>query len=589
MKKTTLLILTTAIILIFNGCALKKMVKNSNLVSYNVNPNPLEYKAGKVPVDITINFPAKYFAKKAYLVASPVIATKDGQQELPLKSFTLQGEGVKDNNPVISYATGGSYNYKDTVAYDPKYRNSDLLIKVSVNKGGAGKNLTFATVKLAIGIITTPLLVDEGLIIDNGVIANTKQGQLKTLTPTIGLPDPKPEQEKLTLYYPLQQSKLTPAEQKKKEVDSFINNMSNKIGNTDLEFKGLTIASYASPDGPIPLNSSLVKGRGENSTDFLTNKFKAKKIDIKEKLSRQTTPDEDWEGFQKLVQESNMADKDIILRVLSMYNDPNVRETEIKKMAKVYDQLRKDILPKLRRSDILATYQPRKKTTEELIQLGLTNSDKISQDELYYAAQSASGDNKVTLWTTYTQNYPSDWRGFNNLAVEYMKQNKLTEAELQLQKAENLSQNNGTIINNLGVVYFYKGDYKKAYQYFTKALSYQQSEDIAYNIGVILIKEGKYAEAVQRFGSRPSFNKSLALLLNGQTNEALSTLNNFSSQHCHYYYLKAIIYSRLNDKNQTIANLKQAIAKNPELKDYAKEDIEFRAFFNDEDFKAIVQ
>lgn len=589
MKKNLLLLLATAVMLVFNGCALKKMVKNANLVTYNVTPNPIEYKAGNVPVGISVNFPAKYFAKKAYLVATPIITTKDGSKELPLKSFTLQGEGIKDNNPVIPYTSGGSYNYTDEIPYDPAFRNSDLIIKVGVNKGGAGKTLSFASVKIAIGIITTPLLVDEGLKIDNGTVGNTGKGMMSVVVPTISLPQPQPEKQSLVLYYPLQQSKLDSKEQKKVDIDSFIKKLSVKMSNPDMKFDGINVAAYASPDGPQNLNSGLVKGRGDNSTDFLKNKFKSQKVNAQDFMTRQTTPDEDWEGFKNAVQQSNMQDKELILRVLSMYSDPDVREKEIKKMSKVYDELRKDILPKLRRAEIVATYQTRQKTADELVSLGKTDPNRLSQDELFFAGQTATGMDKEMIYKTYNEKYPQDWRGFNNLGVYYIQNNQLTEAELQFQKAENIDANNASVINNLGVLYYAKGDFTKAEEYFKKAAGINPSDKINYNLGVIFIKQGKYAEAVQKFGASASYNKSLAQVLNGLTKESISTINNVNSQEAFYFYLKAVEYARDNDKTQCINNLKQAIAKNADLKNYAKDDVEFRALFNDEDFKSIVQ
>lgn len=589
MKKNVLFMLATVLMIVFSGCSLKKMVKNAQLVQYTVTPNPLEYKAGKVPVQISVSFPAKYFAKKAYLVATPVITTKDGSQELPLKSFTLQGEGVKDNNPVINYVSGGSYTYNDTADYNQLYRNSDLMIKVGVNKGGNGKSLTFATVKIGTGIITTPLLVDEGLKIDNGTVGNTGTGMMSVVTPTIPLPQSPEVKQSLVLYYPLQKANLDTKEQKKPDIDSFVNNLASQVKNPDMTLKGMDVAAYASPDGPVTLNHNLVGGRGSNSSDLMTNKFKKANVDAKDFLQRSTTPDEDWDGFKNAVQTSNLADKDIILRVLSMYQDPDVREKEIKKMSKVYDELRKDILPKLRRAEIIATYQVRQKTTDEIINLSKTDPNRLSQDELFFGAQSATGTDKEMIYKTYTSKYASDWKGFNNLGVYYITTNQLDQALLQLQKAENIDQNNASVINNMGVLYYAKGDYTNAEKYFKKASSLDPNDKINYNLGVIFIKQGKYADAVQKFGATASYNKSLAQVLNGQTNDAQKTLGNVNSQVAMYYYLLAVEAARNSDKNVALSNLKQAIAKDANLKAYALNDLEFRALFNDEDFKSVVQ
>lgn len=592
MRSTTLKLLALLLIVALAGCnSLKKMADNADKLKYQVTPNPLEMHAGKVPVSISVQFPPKFFPKKAYLVITPTLTNANGE-ELNFKSTTLQGEKVKDNNPVIKYKTGGSYTYIDTVNYDPKFRKSDLVLKFSANTGGNGQSVTFVSVKIGQGIITTPELVDPGLIVDNGTLGNTNKGLLKTIRATISKPKTVPQQQKLVLYYPLQQSRLPYKEQRKPEVDTFLNKLQQLKNNPDIDLQGIAIASYASPDGPIDLNHDLVQGRGKTATDFMTKKFK--KGDFEEfasdkNITRETTPDEDWEGFKTLVQQSNIEDKEVILRVLSMYSDPNVREQEIKKMAEVYETLKKEILPKLRRAEIIATYQTKERTPEEMIQLAKTDPDKLSREELFFAAQSAQGADKETIYKTYISKYSDDWKAYNNLAVYYIKENRLTEAENELQKAENIQQNNTAVLNNYGVLYYAKGDMAKAKDYFHRAYQLEANPDVGYNCGVLLIKQGKYQEAVQKFGAPASYNKSLAQLLVGNTADAINTLNSVKSDNAYYYYLKAVEAARNSDQNGVFTNLQTAIQKDASLKDYAKNDLEFRDYFDDDTFKSLVE
>jgi Tfp pilus assembly protein PilF len=591
MKKLAIQLLAVVLIFSLGGCGLNKMVDNAKNVKYQVNPNPLELQAGKVPLEINVTFPAKYFNKKAYLVITPFLVSKDGKDKIQFGSQTLQGEKVQDNNPVIPYKAGGSYTYRDTVAYNAVYRMSDLELHINASKGGNGKTYNFAAVKIANGIITTPELVEKGLIVDNGRLGNTMVGLMRAITPTVALPPSTTEKKSLVLYYPLQKDRLTSKEQRKPDVDSFLTTIKQlKKDTTDVKFQNVTIASYASPDGPIKLNHDLVQGRGQNSTSFITSKLKKEKVaDAKDFLKRETTPDEDWAGFKKAVQESNLADKDVILRVLSMYSDPNVREKEIKNMAAVYDKLKKEILPKLRRSEIIATYETRQKTPAELVSLGKSNPSSLSQVELFYGATAAEGTDKEIIYKNYISRYPQDWKGFNNLAVYYLKDNKLDSAETYLQKAEAAQQNVATVLNNYGVLEWAKGDRAKAAEYFNKAASLESNDDINYNLGVIAITEAKYDKAVQDFGSTSSFNKSLAQLLAGNTTDAINTLANVKSECAYYYYLKAVEAARNNSANDVFTNLKQAISKKADLKSYAANDLEFRNFFEDETFKSIVQ
>lgn len=591
MKKLTLQLLALVILFAIGGCGLNKMVDNADKVKYQVNPNPLEMHASRVPLEINVTFPAKYFNKKAYLVVTPFLVSKDAANQIQFGSQTLQGENVRDNNTVIPYKTGGSYTYRDTVPYDALYRMSNLELHVSANKGGNGKSYTFASVKIGDGIITTPELVCQGLKVDNGLQGNTDKGLMKSISPTVELPASRTETKNLVLYYPLQKDALTAQEQKKADVANFLTAVKDLKADTEVNFQDVTVASYASPDGPVDLNHNLVVGRGDNSSKFLTTGLKKNNVDnAQDLLKRSTTPDEDWAGFQAAVQQSNLADKDVILRVLSMYSDPDVREKEIKNMAAVYDQLRNEILPKLRRSEIIATYVTRQKTPAELVSLGKTNPNVLSQVELFYGASIAEGADQEMIYKNYTAQYPEDWKGYNNLGAYYIKNNQLDEAEVQLQKADVAAKMNiGAVVNNFGVLAWAKGDKVKAAEYFKKANNVEQSMETSYNLGVVAIQNAKYSDAVALMGSTASFNKSLAQLLAGNTGDALSTLGNVTSENAYYFYLKAVENARKDNANDVFTNLSKAVEKLADLKAYAASDLEFRKYFEDETFKSIVQ
>ncbi len=596
MKKTVIKILTVALIFALGGCAsLSKMVKNANQIKYDVNPNPLEMHAGKVPMSFTVTFPAKYFVKQAYLVVTPYLVSDiDGESEVAFRSQTFQGEKVKDNNPIINYKEGGSFRYTDTIAYQPIYRRSHLELRMNVSKGATGKKLTVATVRLAEGIITTPELVDDGLLVDNGAVTTgegQKKGLLATVTPTVAKPQPREIQENLTLYYPIQQSYLPKKEQTKPEIDTFLNKFEQFKNDASMQFLGVDIASYASPDGPIPLNHDLVIGRGNTANKFMGKKLEKAVSDAQNIIQRETTPDEDWAGFKKLVEQSNIQDKDLILRVLQMYNDPNVREQELKKMAEVWDVLKVDILPKLRRSEIYAKFKTRERTAQEYVNIAKTDPASLDQQELFYAAQNATGADKEAIYKEYINRYPNDWRAYNNLGVYYLDNGQLDQAEQNFLKADQLDPNNPSILNNLGVIYWTKGDLAKAKEYFLKAYNLSaNNEAIGYNLGVIAIKEAKYQKAVDYFGNKPSFNKALAQLLAGDPQGAENTINQVNKPDCAWlYYLKAVIAARLDKADDVYSNLQKAVLNKPELKDYAKNDLEFRKYFDEDTFKTIVQ
>jgi len=266
-----------------------------------------------------------------------------------------------------------------------------------------------------------------------------------------------------------------------------------------------------------------------------------------------------------------------------------VREREIKNLSAVYDELRNDILPQLRRSEIIATYETRQKTAQELINMGKTNPDKLSQVELFYGAQSAEGVDQETIYKNYTAKYTDDWKGFNNLGVYYIENNQLDDAEAQLQKAEAADANNSAVVNNMGVLYWAKGDYDKAAEYFNRAAELNPSDDINYNLGVICIKKGNYEKALEKFGSTPTFNKSLAQTLADKNSDAISTLKSVKSEEAYYYYLAAVEAAKNADDNGVFNNLKTAVQKDASIKDYARNDMEFARYFEDETFKSIIE
>ncbi|MCQ2974516.1 MAG: tetratricopeptide repeat protein [Bacteroidales bacterium] len=590
MKKVTVnyLALMIATAFVAGGCnGLKKMADNANLIQRSIEPNPLEMHAGKVPVSITVTFPAKYFDKNAYLICTPSLSSTTETKEVKLKSATLQGEKVKDNNTTISYKNGGSYTYKDTVDYVDAFKKSDLLLSFEATKDGESELVT--AFKIGDGVIVTPLLVEEGLKVDNGTVGDNGAG--RTIDAKVAKPTSSETTKDLTVFYPMQKSDMTSSEKKKNDVKSFVQAVTDVANDDKTELKSIQVASYASPDGPEDINSKLVDGRGKTSVNFVKDQLKkVQGTQADNFIQRQTTAAEDWDGFKKATEESELKDKALILRVLSMYSDPVVREREIKNISEAYTDLKGDILPKLRRSEIKAICQSAEKTEDEIAKLAKENPAELTQDEALYASTSklADLDAKQNVLENYVSRFPEDWRGYNNLGNVYLKQNKLDKAEQNLNKANELNSNEAAVYNNLGVVALAKGDTEKAKEYFTKAKNIGGNEEAGYNLGVLNIKDGEYAQAVSNFGSTPSFNKSLAQLLNKSNKDANSTINSVDSEEAAVSYLKAVIAARDGKVDDVVSNLKDACKKDSYWKDYAKTDVEFLKFIENEAFKSVI-
>ncbi len=588
MKKLTFnyLVFFLVVSVVLSSCGgLQQMADRANEVKYNVTPKVLEMHAEQVPLKITGTFPAKYFDKKAVLVITPILKYEGGEKVY--KSITVIGESVNDNVTKIPYATGGSIKIEDTIPYIDAMRISELELRIGASSGD--KKAPFVNRSIAIGVITTPRLVTKGLMIDS---KGTGIGQ--TIMATITLPTQSFDQSSAMIYYALQKYNLSRKEMSKEEITKLLELIKANDNDAEKELTSLEIASYASPDGPEDMNQKLVVNRGNTAKKFITKelkKAKISKLDDANFITTTTTPDEDWEGFKNIVQGSSMADKDLILRVLSMYQDPVVREREIKNIAEAYVGLKGDVLPKLRRSVLKVNFKSKTKTESEIRALAESNPKSLSNAELLYAA-TLTGDmqKKASLYREAYTLYNS-WEAHNNFACTQIAQGMYVNADGPLNRALMLGGNEGMIYNNLGVAAMAAGNEAKAIEYFDKAKAAGCTNSaLGYNLGIINIKKAEYADAVTNFGATASFNKALAQLLNGDASAAESTMNGLGEcKDGAFYYLKAIIAARLDKQADVISNLKTTIEKDGSYKAYALADREFHKLAGNALFTALLK
>ncbi|NPA44101.1 MAG: tetratricopeptide repeat protein [Chlorobi bacterium] len=592
--KKSIIILSSLFIAaaIFTGCnPLSKMVKDAGEVDYKTTPSPLEMHAGKVPIDVTVTFPPKYFGKKVKLVITPsLVSDFSSSEKVDFKTQTIIGEKFEDNYQTISYKEGGTFSFKDTLDYDAKFRASDLKLSFQISTQN-GKSANVTEVKLADGIITTPELVDGGMTIDGGLKRGTSLG--KVVEVPVTKPEVRLETESAKFFYDVQKATLKRNELKKEQILKLAEDIKNASTDPNKELKGVKIASYASPDGPEDLNAKLVNERGTTSKkafEKILSKVDVPEIDNSNLLMTETTPTEDWEGFKAAVEASDMEDKALVLRVLSMYSDPETREAEIKKLAAVYDNLRNDILPLLRRSEIKFEFQGRAKSDSELKTMLGSAPSELYQEELLYAASISDDATKEDAYKTYTEKYPTDWKGWNNLACVQAKQGKLSDAKANFEKVLATNENAHAALNNLGVIALANGDLDAAWDYFERAENAGcKSPNLSYNKGVISIKRANYSDAVDYF-KVDSFNKALAQTLAGDNDIAISTLDNLgSSEYGLFYYLKAVTAARANKVDDVVENLRIAISKDSKLKDYARADAEFVKFIDNSAFRGVIE
>lgn len=553
------------------GCnGLGKMAKNANTVTYEVTPNPLEMHGDSVAVTISGQYPAKYFNKKVAVAITPTLKYSGG--ETSFRTVNLKGESATTaEGTVIPYANGGSFSYTDKIPYNSDMRNSTLVLQIKGSKGSKSKD--FPEVQVAEGVIVTPLLVAK----DNKPSVGADK-----FTKTVA------RNNTADIHFLVNQANIRPTELRQNDVKALLEYVKKGKAKNYI-WNGATVSAYASPDGEERLNEGLAERRAKVTSDWLTRELKKMKIGAASNagfVKSSSTP-EDWDGFKKLMQESDMADKELILRVLNMYSDPAQREKEIKAMAATYTEIASDIMPRLRRSVITVNAEEKSRSDEAIMALVNSNPDSLSVEEILYAA-TLTNDNaqKLKIYQTAERQYPNDWRTTNNIGYAYVLQNNLSAAKTQFEKANQTSPNNPVIQNNLGVIAHLNNDRAAAAEYYAAASADANAQ---YNMGILKIQQGDYTAAVSSMGSSNSFNSALAKTLAGNYDGALTTLDASPDKNTAAgYYLKAVIGARKNDKNMVVTNLKQAVAKDASLKDMARTDMEFLKYRTDAEFTAAV-
>jgi len=556
---------------VLSSCSgLNKMKKNSNLVKYEVTPKVLQTDAGVVTVTIKGTFPAKYFDKKTIVTLTPVLTYSGGETAFD-KVQVVQGESVQANNKVIT-SSGGDFTYTSSVPYADAMKLSELQLRIKAVRGN--KNLDFDPVKLADGVIATSTLVEK----------HGKPIMMKDRFARI-----VPETQVADIHYLINRSDIVSKELKDEDIALLKAYIDSVNSDPNREFKTTVVSSYASPDGTMKINAPLSEKRGATADKFIKKQFgKVEAAKNPGFFDEKTTP-EDWDGFKTEVEKSSMQDKDLILRVLSMYSDPDVREKEIKNMSSAFEVLKTDILPRLRRSKMMVNVDKIGRTDEQILAAMKSDPKVLNLEEMLYSATLTKDPNEqLKFYQITSQNFPKCIRAHNNIGCVQLSLGKVDEAIAEFEAAKAI-QNNDVIKNNLGSAALAKGDMAKAEEYFTSMTA--ATPESKWGLGVIAITKGEYDKAVNLFGTEPCFNLALALVLKGDVNKAKSTLDSMKDL-CKCgkpSYLKAVVGARLDDKNYMISGLKEAIAFKSDWKDYAKTDIEFAKYFNDDTFKSVIQ
>jgi len=524
----------------------EKMAEMAENVSVQCDPAVLEVVAGKINATVTVTYPADYFHPKAILEVTPVIVYEGG--EAKMEPFVYQGEKVVDNYKVVP-SDGSTVSEKVSFDYVPGMEKCYLELRSVVKY--KNKSAEFPTRKVADGANTTYMLVDKSGKVDykadnyQEIIKQTAEGQI---------------------LYTINSSVVRNSQLKSDSIKDFQAAIDEIKGNERKEIVSTDIVAYASPDGGEELNSKLSGKRSETAEKAFGKVTKNHEVEAPVNVK---SIGQDWEGFKDLVSKSDIEDKDLIIRVLSMYSDPAVREKEIKNMSAVYKTLAKEILPELRRARFIANVEFTNYSNEELLDLIESNIDVLDEEALLRAAAVAkSTDTKVTVYKKAIEKYGST-RAQYNLAVAYLNSDKLSDAKAALAK---VSEKDADYQNAMGVVALREGNYAEAAKCFSAAGNQTSKE----NLAVLDILNGKYADAAAKLANATGccHNKTLAYILAGQLDKAAASAKCASPS---VSYLKAVIAARQGNANAVKENLKAA-GKDSKLAERAAKDIEFAQY-----------
>ena len=551
MQKKNLFLLSAASLMLFSSCSKLGTLSADN---FTVTPNPLETQTGTVPATINGHFPEKYMKKKAVVTVIPELRYSNGQV-VQGNTATFQGEKVNGNDQTISYKLGGNYTMKTNFAYADDNK-AEMYLTFNARLGS--KQVEIPAVKVADGVIATSELYKRTVTSAQAAISPDAYQRIT-----------KNKQE-ANIKFLIQQANLRKSELKNNSVQEFVK-MLKKINDDreGLNLDNVEVSAYASPDGGFSINDKLANQRQKVSEQYVNQELK--KIKMNAYVDAKYTA-QDWDGFQELVQASNIQDKDIILRVLSMYKDPQEREQQIKNISAAFRELADGILPELRRSRLTINYETIGRSDDQILDQIKADATKLSIEELLYGANlKESTSEKEEVYKLATQIYPNDARAYNNIAtLEYAKGN-YDAAKEYIQKAQSVSANLPEAKANLGMLALKNGDIKTAEQYIASATD---ANGLAEVMGNLNLAKGNYAQAEQDFADIYSNSAALAQIMNKNYATADITLKYIKNPDATTEYLKAILYARMGNNNDASKALRNAISKDASFAKYAANDLE---------------
>ena len=527
--------------------------------NFTVIPTPLELVGGEVPATINGTFPVKYMKKKAVVTVTPVLKYEGG--ESVGQSATFQGEKVEGNGTTVSYKMGGVYAMKSSFTYEEPMMKSDLYARFDAKLGN--KTVSIPEVKIGYGVLATSNLLSRCNI--NGATAPDAFQRIME------------QKQEANIKFLINQANLRASELSTvsiKDLGKILREINDNEETRALQ--NIEVSAYASPDGKLSFNEKLAEKRQNVSADYLKKELKKSKMnaDVDTKFTA-----EDWDGFQELISKSNLQDKEVILRVLSMYKDPEEREQQIRNMSEVFTDIKESILPELRRARLIVNYEVIGRSDDQILAQFSEDPSKLSVEELVYGANKLVTDGATRQqWNqTIAQQYPSDYRALNNMAQQAIANGNSEQAKNYLKQASSINNSAAEVNTNLALLALKDGDIAAAERYLAKGSGSDTFKEVMGNLN---IAKGNYTQAAADLAGVKSNSAALAQILAKDYTSAKNTLASIKNADAITSYLQAILAARIGDAGTVTSALASAIRQDASLAKRAANDYEFVKYAN---------
>ncbi len=546
------------------GTSCKSSLKPLTPSHFNVTPSPLETVGNEVPATINGVFPEKWFNSHATVVVTPVL--KFEGKELFGVPYAYQGDKVAGNGIIINKNRGGNVAMNFKFEYEPEMRESELYLRF--NAKIKGKPVKLPEIKVADGVVATSALASA---------LNTEPSDAEDRFQRI-----IQEKQDANILFLIQQADLRSSELNKRDIAAWKKRVKEAYMD-DRQNVDIEVSAYASPDGGLSLNERLAAERERRTSTYLDEELRKQEVntDINARYTAQ-----DWEGFRQLVESSNLQDKDLVLRVLSMYEDPETREKEIKNISFVFEELAETILPQLRRSRLTANIEIIGKSDDEIMSIWRSNPKELNVEELMYAATlTEDATEKEKIYQYLTAYYPQDYRAWNNIGTSFYRAGELDKAMQAYNRALQVNAQAPEPNVNLALLALNDNETDKAEELLGTASGAKNLEQA---MGLLFLKNGQYTQAEEAFGDVKTNNAALAQLLTNNYNKALETLKSVENPDATTAYLMAVIAARTNNFNDVADNLRTAIQRDSAMRMQAASDLEFAKYRSNSEFQSLM-